>query len=212
MTPAARRCCVDESAGSARRRCLGRVGSRSCGYLLGQQAAQFLLGVAQAAFYGFQRGAGEGGDLRYLELAVQAQQEDFALVFGQVLQGGVEARLVAAQAQLLLGAGAAVGLGVQLLIVAVVQGVVDAVLAPVVDQAVAGDLEQPRTKTRPALWLGVAADQAEPGVLVDLFGQFGLVAQGHEKAVQALAVARIQGFECASVTGSVAGQQRFVAG
>ena len=127
-------------------------------------------------------------------------------------EGGVEAGLVAAEGQLLLGAGAVVGLCVQLFIVAVVQGVVDAVLAPVVDQAVAGDLEQPRAKTRPALWLGGAADQAEPGVLVDFFGQFGFVAQGHEEAVQALAVARVQGFEGARVTGSVAGQQRFVAG
>ena len=64
--------------------------------------------------------------------------------------------LVAAQAQLLLGAGTVVGLGMQLLVVAIVQRVVDAVLAPVVDQAVAGNLEQPRTKTRPALLLGGA--------------------------------------------------------
>lgn len=169
-------------------------------------------GVAQAAFYGFQRGAGEGGDLRYFELAVQAQQKHFALVFGQLLQGRVEARLVAAEGQLLLGAVAVIGLGVELFIVAVMQGVVDAVLAPVVDQAVAGDLEQPGAKTRPALWLGGAADEAEPGVLVDFFGQFGFVAQGHEEAVQALAVAAVQGFEGGSVTGSIAGQQRFVAG
>lgn len=169
-------------------------------------------GVAQAAFYGFQRGAGEGGDLRYFKFAVQAQQEDFALVFGQVLHGGVEACLVAAQAQVLLGAGAVVGLGVQLLVVAVVQRVVEAVLAPVVDQAVTRDLEQPRTKTRAALWLGGAADQAEPGVLVDFLGQFGFVAQGQEEAVQALAVPGVQGFESSGVAGAVAGQQRFVAG
>lgn len=143
---------------------------------------------------------------------MQAQQEDFALVFGQVLQRGVESRLVAAEAQLLLGAGAVVGLGVQLLVVTVVQRVVDAVLAPVIDQAVAGDLEQPCTKTRPALWLGGAADQAEPGLLVDFLGQFGLVAQGHEESVQALAVPGVQGFERGAVAGSVAGQQRFVAG
>ncbi len=150
--------------------------------------------------------------MRHFQIAVQAQQEDFALVLGQRLQGGVEAGLVAAQAQLLLGAGAGVGLGVQLFVVAVVQGVVDAVLAPVIDQAVAGNLEQPRTKTRPALWLGAAADQAEPGLLVDFFGQFGFVAQGHEKSVPALAMPGVQGFERGSVAGSVAGQQRFVAG
>ena len=46
-------------------------------------------------FLRFPAGAGEGGDLRHFELAVQAQQEDFALVCGQVLQGGVEAGLVA---------------------------------------------------------------------------------------------------------------------
>lgn len=137
---------------------------------------------------------------------MQAQQDDFALVFGQALQRCIEAGLVAAQAQLLLGAGAVVGLGVQLLVVAVVQRVVDAVLAPMVDQAVAGDLEQPCAKTRPALWLGGAADQAEPGFLVDFLGQFGLVAQGYEESVQALAVPRIQGFERGTVAGSVAGQ------
>ena len=111
------------------------------------------------------------------QVAVQAQHKHFALVFGQVLQRCIETALVAAQAQLLLGAGAGVGLGVQLFVVAVVQRVVDAVLAPMVDQAVAGNLEQPGTKTRAALWLGSAADQAEPGVLVDFLSQFGLIAE-----------------------------------
>ena len=143
---------------------------------------------------------------------MQAQHKHFALVFGQVLQRCIETALVAAQAQLLLGAGAGVGLGVQLFVVAVVQRVVDAVLAPMVDQAVAGNLEQPGTKTRAALWLGSAANQAESGVLVDFLSQFGLIAEAHEKPVKALAVPGIQGLERSGVTAAVAGQQRFVAG
>lgn len=150
--------------------------------------------------------------MRQFQVAVQAQHEHFALVLGQVLQRGIETALVATQAQLLLRARAVVGLGVLLFVVAVVQGVVDTVLAPMVDQAVAGNLEQPGPKTRPALWLSGAADQAEPGVLVDFFGQFGLVAKAYQKPVEALAVPGIQGLERSGVTAAVAGQQRFVAG
>jgi hypothetical protein len=66
---------------------------------------------------------------------------------------------------------------------------VDAVFAPVIDQAIAGNLVEPGTKVRPTLWLTAAADQAQPGFLVDLLGQFGFAAQAEQEAIKSLAMA-----------------------
>ena len=84
-------------------------------------------------------------------------------------------------------------------------------LAPMIDQAVAGDLVEPGAEARPALRLALAADQAEPGFLVDLVGQFGLSGQAAEKTVETLPMALVEHLEGRAVALAVTRQQRFVA-
>ncbi|MNF77028.1 hypothetical protein D3C84_591550 [compost metagenome] len=139
------------------------------------------------------------------------QQKRFTLVGGQVLQRAFETLAVATQAQQLLGIGGTVDHRVSLFVIAVVQGVMDAVFAPVIDQSIAGNLVKPGTKIRPSLWLAGAADQAQPGVLINLFGQLGLAAQAEQEAVEPLAVTGVQNLERRPVTRTIARQQRFIA-
>ena len=93
-----------------------------------------------------------------------------------------------------------------LFVVAVVQRLMDAVFAPVIDQAVAGNLVEPGTKSRPTVWLTAAADQAQPGFLIDLLGKFRPAAQPQQKPVQALTVARVQNLERRAVALAIKGQ------
>ncbi|MNF77026.1 hypothetical protein D3C84_591530 [compost metagenome] len=127
------------------------------------------------------------------------------------MQGGLKTLAVTAQAQQLLRIGGVIGQRMGLFVVAVVQRLMDAVFAPVIDQAVAGNLVEPGTKSRPTLWLTAAADQAQPGFLIDLLGKFRPAAQPQQKPVQALTVARVQNLERRAVALAITGQQRFVA-
>jgi hypothetical protein len=127
------------------------------------------------------------------------------------LQGAFQALAVAAEVQQLFGIVGLVADRVQLFVVTVVQRLICAVFTPVINQPIARNLEQPRTKRRPSLWLTGAADQAQPSVLKHLVSQFRFAAQPEQKAIQTLPMTGVQNLERRAVAFAITRQQRFIA-
>src|SRR3990167_1933082 len=163
--------------------------------------------IAQTAFHRFRWRAGQLGDLVQLQIAVGAQQEDFALFRRQIGQRGLQALLVATQTELLLRVGLAAWPVMQLLVERLMPALLAARFAPVIDQAIARDLVQPGLEQHRLTLQRLAADQAHPGVLELLLGQRRIAAQTTEKTKQAEAMALIEQCKGLGVTQAITPQQ-----